>query len=133
LRSRSFSGLLAILFAVAPLSALADPPAHAPAHGYRAKHIEEAPKQPEAEPRKGIEVIFDSERGIYVGVNLSDVLFHDGRYYRESDGRWEVSLSGDGGWSISASSSVPEIVVKAKHAHPGPAKAEKRSWKGKKK
>ena len=131
MRSRSFSGLLATLFALAPLSALAKPPAHAPAHGYRAKHGEEAPKQREAEPRKGIEVTFDSERGIYVGVNLSDVLFHDGHYYRERDGRWEVSLSGDGGWSISASSSVPEVVVKAKHAHPGPAKA--KSWKNKKK
>jgi len=117
LRNRSFSGLLTILFALAPLSALADPPAHAPAHGRRAKHAIETPK-----PRTGIEVRFDSERGIYVGVSLSDILFHEGRYYREREGRWEVSLSGDGGWSISASSSVPELVVKAKRAHPGPAK-----------
>ena len=77
-------------------------------------------------------VTYDSEGGIYVGVNLTDVLFHEGRYYRERNGRWEVSVSGDGGWSIKASSSVPEIVVKAKHKHAGPAKA-KKSWKHKKK
>ena len=132
MRSRSFFGFLASLIALAPLSALAQPPAHAPAHGYRAKQSQEAPKHREAETRKGIEVTFDSERGIYVGVNLTDVLFHEGHYYREREGRWEVSVSGDGGWSIKASSSVPEIVVKAKHRHPGPAKA-KKSWKHKKK
>jgi hypothetical protein len=131
LRSRSFSGLLAILFALAPLSVLADPPAHAPAHGRRAKHGAEAPKSPESKPRSGIEVSFDSERGIYVGVNLTDVFLHEGRYYRERDGRWEVSLSGSGGWSISASSSVPEVISKAKHSHPGPAAKAKHGKKKK--
>jgi hypothetical protein len=129
MHSRSLSAFLASLIVLAPLPALSKPPVHAPAHGYRAKQSQEAPKQREADARKGIEVIFDSERGIYVGVKLTDVLFHEGRYYRERDNRWEVSVSGDGGWSIQASSSVPEIVVKAKHRHPGPAKAKKGSKK----
>jgi len=105
---------------------LATPPEHAPAHGYRAKQDDAKAKPTESEPRKGIEVIYDSERGIYVGVNLPDVFFHEGRYYRESgDGEWQISLSGDGDWSVSVSSSVPDVVVKAKRAHPGPAKRSK--------
>ena len=69
-----------------PQFAAADPPAHAPAHGYRAKH--DAPRA--APPAKGgIEVIFDSDLGIHVAVGLPDIHFYSGRYYRERDGRWE--------------------------------------------
>ena len=76
--------------------------------------------------KSGIEIIFDSERGIHIAVGLPNVFFHEGHYYREQDGRWQVSVSGDGGWSFSASSGVPEVVVKAKkHKHPGPAKKAK--------
>ncbi len=104
---------------ILPQFAAAEPPAHAPAHGYRAKK-----KASEPAPRKaGIEVIFDSERGIHVAVGLPDVLFHDGHYYRERDGRWEISLSGEGGWRISVASKIPGVVVGArKKSHPGPAK-----------
>jgi hypothetical protein len=124
---RLFSGFLVFIFALAPLSVLADPPAHAPAHGRRDKQQKAAPQSPESRPRNAIEVSFDSERGIYVGVNFTDVFFHEGRYYRERDGRWEVSLSGSGGWSFSASSSVPEVISRAKRTHPGPAAKAKRS------
>jgi hypothetical protein len=118
-----FTSLVAIVL-LAPLSAaLANPPAHAPAHGYRAKA--EKPRTSDPAPRKGIEVIFDSERGIYVGVRLPDIVFHQGRYYREREGRWEVSLTGDEGWRVSASGDIPTVVVeskKRKKHHPGPAR-----------
>lgn len=117
-------------------TAFATPPDHAPAHGYRAKHgntkarpaererAEKHEQHEERQPRKGIEVVYDSERGVYVGVHLPDVFFHDGRYFRESgQGRWEVSASGDGDWKVAASSKVPDVVVKANAAPPGPAKA----------
>jgi hypothetical protein len=114
--------LLCLLLATAlvlPQLAAAKPPAHAPAHGYRAKQ-----KAPEPAPRKsGIEIVYDSERGIHVAVGVSGVFFHDGHYYREHDGRWEVSLSGDGGWRISVAADIPGTVVNAKKkSHPGPAK-----------
>jgi len=135
MRARSTLGLAAALLILIPLPSLADPPAHAPAHGYRAKQKSGAVETRKAEEsRKGIEIVYDSERGIHVGVDLPDVFFYEGRYYREQEGRWQVSVSGDGGWSLSASSSVPEGVVKAKQPHPGPAKAKtSKGWKNKKK
>jgi len=103
-----------------PQGAPADPPAQAPAHGYRAK---QGGKPQQSAPRAGgVEVVFDSERGIHVAVGFPGVFFHNGHYYREHDGRWQVSLSGRGGWSFAASANVPEVVAKAKKRHPGPAK-----------
>jgi hypothetical protein len=116
-------GLMVALFFIVPQLAFATPPDHAPAHGYRAKQAKKAPEPAPSQP--GIEIIFDSERGIHVAVGVPGILFHDGHYYRERDGRWEVSMTGDGGWSFSASSGVPEVVVKAKNQHPGPAKKAK--------
>jgi hypothetical protein len=114
-------GLTAVLALVTPQLASSTPPSHAPAHGYRHKQATQTPAAPAAEG--GIAVSFDSERGIQVAVGFPNVFFHEGHYYRERDGRWQVSVSGSGGWSISATSGVPEVVVKAKkHKHPGPAK-----------
>lgn len=107
-----------------PPIANADPPAHAPAHGYRDK--KEGKRQTTAPRSGGVEVVFDSERGIHVAVGLPGVFFHGGHYYREHEGRWQVSLSGSGGWSFAASASVPDLVVKAKNRHPGPAKVKAR-------
>jgi hypothetical protein len=119
MRAQTLLGLLAAAALIFPGFAAAEPPAHAPAHGYRAKQ-----KASEPAPRKGgVEVVFDSERGIQVAVGLPDVFFHAGHYYRERDGRWEVSLSGDSGWRISVASEIPGVVVDArKKPHPGPAK-----------
>ena len=119
MRLQTLLGLLAATALVLPLSAAANPPAHAPAHGYRAKH--KAPKV--ALPSGGVEVIFDSERGIHVAIGLPGVIFRDGHYYREHDGQWQISLSGNGGWRVSATSEIPDAVVKArKIPHRGPAK-----------
>jgi hypothetical protein len=126
MRLRTILGLIATFALSLPHFASADPPAHAPAHGYRAKQAAK-PAQP-AQASGGIEVVFDSERGIHVAVGLPGVLFHDGSYYRELDGRWQVSVSGDGGWSFSVSSGVPEVVVKSKK-HPGPAKVKSKKRK----
>ncbi len=116
--------LTAVLALIGPQLAPSTPPSHAPAHGYRDKQ----PKQASAVPSAagGIAVTFDSERGIQVAVDFPNVFFHEGHYYRERDGRWQVSVSGSGGWSFSAVSAVPVMVVKAKkQRHPGPAKNEK--------
>ena len=119
MRLQTLLGLLAATALVLPLSAAADPPAHAPAHGYRAKH--KASKV--ARPSGGVEIIFDSERGIHVAIGLPGVIFHDGHYYRERDGQWQISLSGGGGWRVSATSKIPGAVAKArKIPHRGPAK-----------
>ena len=117
-------GLTAILALGAPQLASPTPPSHAPAHGYRDKQAKQAPAILAA--GGGLAVSFDSERGVQVAVGFPNVLFHEGRYYREQDGYWQASVSGRGGWSVFVSSGVPEVVSKAKkHKHAGPAKAAK--------
>ena len=68
-------------------------------------------------------MVFDSDLGIHIAVGLPGVFFHDGHYYREQEGRWQVSVSGDGDWGFAASLGVPEVVLKSKKRHPGPARA----------
>jgi hypothetical protein len=110
----SFAALL--LF---PTDGLADPPAHAPAHGVRAKRSAPAPSQ------TGFEIVFDSARGVHVVVGLPGVFFHSGRYYRRLDGAWQVSARADSGWSFAVGASIPSAIVAA-YAHPGPARLETR-------
>lgn len=97
---------------------LADPPSHAPAHGRRAK---EAAAQKRLEPPGGVEIRFDSERGIHVAIGVPGVYFEAGSYYRHTDAGWQVSATGRDGWSIAAGSAVPEIVRKARPAPPAKA------------
>ena len=79
------------------------PPAHAPAHGYRRKHV------------AGMELVFDSGRGVYVVVGLSDHYYHDGYFYRLRGGLWEMSLKHDGNWKAASQNSLPMgLQVKAK-------------------
>ena len=79
------------------------PPAHAPAHGYRRKHV------------AGMELVFDSGRGVYVVVGLSDHYYHDGYFYRLRGGLWEMSLKPDAGWKAASGKSLPlGLQVKAK-------------------
>jgi hypothetical protein len=125
MRLRTALGLSVAFALIIPCAASSKPPAHAPAHGYRAK---QAPKAP-APAKGGVEVIFDNELGLHIAVGVPGVFVHDGRYYREQDGRWQVSLRGDGGWAFTASSGVPEIIVKSKKRHPGPAKAKAKKRK----
>lgn len=79
------------------------PPAHAPAHGYRRKHVH------------GMELVFDSGRGVYVVVGLSDHYYHDGYFFRLRSGIWEMSPKPDGHWKVASDKSLPMgLQVKAK-------------------
>ena len=71
------------------------PPAHAPAHGYRRKHVD------------GMELVYDSGRGVYVVVGLSDHYYHDGYFYRLRGSLWEMSLKYDSGWKVVSGKSLP--------------------------
>lgn len=114
---------LALLMPVS--GALADPPDHAPAHGYRAKGRPSRAIEahaPVRAPRNGVEIVFDSERGVYVGIGIPDLFFKDGTYYRHHDGRWQVSPTGDGEWRRRMAFRIPdEVVAASKHskAQPG--------------
>ncbi len=71
------------------------PPAHAPAHGYRRKQV------------AGVELVFDSEIGVYVVVGRSDHYYHEGYFYRCINGQWEISAQPDSGWAFVAEASLP--------------------------
>ena len=103
-----------LVCALLPSASWGDPPAHAPAHGYRAKqnghHHEKA-------FHSGVEVVFDSERGVHIAVGFPGLFFDSGHFYRHTDDGWQISAKADGGWKAAAS--VPAHVKKAKG--PGPA------------
>lgn len=71
------------------------PPAHAPAHGYRRKHV------------AGTELVFDSGRGVYVVVGHSDHYYHNGYFYRLRGSLWEMSLKPNGNWKVVSGKSLP--------------------------
>jgi hypothetical protein len=146
---RSFGLIVLLTTALLANAAWSGPPDHAPAHGYRAKHSKhqkhgmlhkkhhyhgrhedrDQHRHEEHAQRRipeggGVEIIFDSERGVYVAVNLPNVFFHDGRYYRERSGHWQVSARGDGAWKIVAGFPVPGAIIEAigpNSTQPGPA------------
>lgn len=83
------------------------PPAHARAHGYRAKRIH------------GHELIFDSTRGVYVVVGITDCYYHDGYFYRLRGDVWEISLRTDGDWGPARYTALPPgLQVRAKAKAP---------------
>ena len=71
------------------------PPPHAPAHGYRHKHVD------------GVELVYDSGRGVYVVVGLPDHYYCDGHFFRIRGGQWEVSLNTNHGWRPAYGDSIP--------------------------
>jgi hypothetical protein len=89
------------------------PPPHAPAHGYRCKL-----------PSK-VEVVFDSNCGVYVVVGLEKHFWLNGQYYRFCNGQWEVSMTIESGWEVVREEKLPPGLCKKykdKHAskkHPG--------------
>jgi hypothetical protein len=72
------------------------PPAHAPAHGRRRKM-----------PPANVEVVFDSDCGVYVVVGLEKHFWLDGHYYRFINGSWQVSVSIDSGWAAVGERALP--------------------------
>lgn len=92
------------------------PPAHAPAHGHRRKHV------------AGMELVFDSGLGLYVVVGHPEHYYCDGHFYRLTGGVWEMSLRFDGGWAHTSGKPLPPgLRAKAKGNSSGkfksPAKA----------
>jgi hypothetical protein len=71
------------------------PPPHAPAYGYRRKHV------------SGVELVYDSGLGVYVVVGLADHYYHDGYFYRLRGGVWEMSLKPNSGWAAVSMASLP--------------------------
>ncbi len=106
--SRRHLVAVSLLFCVLlPNASWSDPPAHAPAHGHRAKHGDHGRVL-----HSGVEVVFDSERGVHIAVGFPGLFFHEGQFYQRAEHGWQVSARHDGGWS--AAISVPSHVVKAK-------------------
>ncbi len=112
-----------LICALLPSASWGDPPAHAPAHGYRAKHNHHHEHgHHEGTFHSGVEIVFDSERGVQIAVGFPGLFFNAGHFYRHTDHGWQVSPRANGGWKAAAS--VPAHVMKAKG--PGPAKRKKK-------
>ena len=77
------------------------PPPHAPAHGYRHKHHQH-----------GVDLVFDSEYGVYAVVGRTGHYFYDDHFYRLLDGGWAVSVRLDGGWVGIESGKLPKGLTK---------------------
>lgn len=112
-----FLAAAVLLATLLPSASWSDPPAHAPAHGHRAKHRDHGRVF-----HSGVEVVFDSERGVQIAIGFPGLFFHEGNFYRHAEHGWQVSARHDGGWK--GAHSVPSHVVKAK-GH-GSAKHKKR-------
>jgi hypothetical protein len=92
------------------------PPPHAPAHGYRHKY-------------EGVELVYDSGRGVYVVIDLPNHYYFKGRYYRRGEVQWEACVHIDGPWEFVSEDAMPKglrakekVKVKAKgksKEHPG--------------
>ncbi len=70
------------------------PPPHAPAHGYRHKH-------------QGVELVYDSGRGVYVVVDFPLHFYFKGNYYRYRETNWEVGVHVDGPWESVSEEALP--------------------------
>ena len=71
------------------------PPPHAPAHGYRRKY-------------QGVELVYDSGRGIYVIIGFPNHYYFKGHYYRLGDVQWEVGVSLEGPWEFISYEELPK-------------------------
>jgi hypothetical protein len=72
------------------------PPPHAPAHGYR-------------QHRHGVDHVFDGRLGVYTVVGQPHTYWHDGGYWRHSQGYWERGARPRGGhWSRADWKHVPK-------------------------
>lgn len=84
------------------------PPPHAPAHGHRHKH-------------QGVELVYDSGRGVYVVIGFPHHYYYKGHYYHFGGVQWEVGAHIDGPWkSVSEGSLPPGLRDKDKGKSKGP-------------
>jgi len=88
------------------------PPPHAPAHGYRHKY-------------QGVELVYDSGRGVYVVVEFPDHYYYKDHYYRLENAQWQVGVHINGPWEpVSEEFLPPGLRAKEKEKgkskeHPG--------------
>lgn len=71
------------------------PPPHAPAHGYRHKH-------------RGAELVYDSDRGIYVVIDFPNHYYFKGHYYRLGEIEWEIGVNLEGPWGFISYGELPK-------------------------
>ena len=71
------------------------PPPHAPAHGYRRKY-------------QGVELVYDSGRGIYVVIGFPNHYYFKGHYYRLGEVEWEVGVILEGPWKVISYDELPK-------------------------
>jgi hypothetical protein len=71
------------------------PPAHAPAHGRRAKEAGE------------IKIVYDSERDIYIVIGIPQHYYFEGHYYRLRHRNWQMSTAIDGKWKTIKTKQLP--------------------------
>ena len=89
------------------------PPPHAPAHGYRHKY-------------GGRDLVFDSALGVYAVVDLRDLWFLDGSYFRLGGDHWEIGVGVEGPWRVAVLSAVPVRLREKHHPHGGPPGRQKK-------
>ncbi|MFH1719965.1 MAG: hypothetical protein ABIF19_21635 [Planctomycetota bacterium] len=70
------------------------PPPHAPAHGYRRKHSD-------------LELVYDSQWGVYVVVDFPSHFYYKKRFYRHVDTHWEMGVNIDGPWKVVSQKAIP--------------------------
>ena len=92
------------------------PPPHAPAHGYRHK-------------QHGVELVYDSGRGVYVVIDLPNHYYFKGRYYRRGEIQWEVGVHIDGPWEFISEDALPKG-LRAKEKGKGKAKGKSKEHPG---
>ena len=71
------------------------PPPHAPAHGYRHKYQE-------------VELVYDSQRGVYVVIDFPNHYYFKGHYYRLGEIQWEIGVNLEGPWEYISYDKLPE-------------------------
>ncbi len=71
------------------------PPPHAPAHGYRHKYQE-------------VELVYDSQRGIYVVIDFPNHYYFKGHYYRLGEIQWEIGVNLEGPWEYISYEELPK-------------------------
>ena len=74
------------------------PPPHAPAHGYRHKRQHQG---------RDLELVFDSDLGVYVVVGVPNHFYWKGYYLRIDGDQWYASVNLDSGWEPRSEPSLP--------------------------
>jgi hypothetical protein len=98
------------------------PPAHAPAHGHRRRHV--PPPHAAAHGHRhhageGMVLVFDANLAVYLVDGRPDYYYDHGHYFRRKNGRWQMCREVEGPWIAASTSHVPpKLVVKyQKKAH----------------